>query len=152
VASAGSSVGASLASPVGSSVEVLTLGASVGTVVASAGSSVGASLASPVGSSVVASVGSSLSPHPVKAATVSKQRQNKSAMMIGNPQPLNAFEQKNPSFEPRISKAIRIQRVVLLPWEQQFINNLLCFTAGDMYFVLPSVEGKCLRFFISNIS
>jgi hypothetical protein len=41
-------------------------------------------------------------------------------MMMGNPQPLNTFEQKNPSFEPRISKAIKIQRVEL-PVKQQFI-------------------------------
>ena len=54
--------------------------------------------------------------------------------MMGKPQPLNTFEQNNPSFEPRISKAIRIQRVMLFPWEQQFIKNLLCFAAGDMYF------------------
>ncbi len=54
--------------------------------------------------------------------------------MMGKPQPLNTFEQNNPSFEPRISKAIRIQRVILFPWEQQFIKNLLCFAAGDMYF------------------
>ena len=53
---------------------------------------------------------------------------------MGKPQPLKRLEQINPSFEPRISKAIRIQRVVLLPWEQQFIKNLLCLAAGDMYF------------------
>ena len=51
---------------------------------------------------------------------------------MGNPQPLNTLEQKNPSFEPRISKAMRIQRV-LLPDKQQFIKNLLCYAAGDMY-------------------
>ena len=40
-------------------------------------------------------------------------KQNKSAAIIGKPQPLNTFEQKKPSFEPRISRAIRIQRVEL---------------------------------------
>ena len=50
---------------------------------------------------------------------------------MGRPQPLNTLEQKIPSFEPRISKAMRIQRVVL-PVKQQFIKNLLCFAAGDM--------------------
>ena len=54
--------------------------------------------------------------------------------MIGKPQPLNTFEQNAPSFEPSMSKAIRIQRVTLFPWEQQFIKNLLCLAAGDMYF------------------
>jgi hypothetical protein len=42
-------------------------------------------------------------------------KQNKSATMMGSPQPLNTFEQKIPSFEPRTSKAMRIQRVTLLP-------------------------------------
>ena len=49
---------------------------------------------------------------------------------MGRPQPLNALEQKIPSFEPSTSKAIRIQRVVLPPVKQQFIKNLLCFAAG----------------------
>ena len=44
-------------------------------------------------------------------------------MIIGRPQPLNTLEQKIPSFEPRISKAIRIQRVKLLPCVQQFIKT-----------------------------
>jgi hypothetical protein len=42
-------------------------------------------------------------------------KQNKRATMMGSPQPLNTFEQKIPSFEPRTSKAMRIQRVTLLP-------------------------------------
>lgn len=41
---------------------------------------------------------------------------------MGRPQPLNTFEQNAPFFEPRISKAIRIQRVVL-PVKQQFIKT-----------------------------
>ena len=56
-------------------------------------------------------------------------RQNKSAKMMGKPQPLKTFEQKIPSFEPSTSRAIRIQRVAL-PDKQQFIENLLCFAAG----------------------
>ena len=40
-------------------------------------------------------------------------KQNKSARIIGNPQPLKMLEQKKPSFEPRTSNAIRIQRVTL---------------------------------------
>ena len=47
-------------------------------------------------------------------------KQNNNATIIGKPQPLNTLEQKKPSFEPRISKAIRIQRVVF-PDKQQFI-------------------------------
>ena len=42
-------------------------------------------------------------------------KQNNSAIMIGRPHPLKMLEQKIPSFEPRTSKAIRIQRVMLLP-------------------------------------
>ncbi len=43
---------------------------------------------------------------------------------MGNPQPLNILEQKIPSFEPSISKAIKIQRVTLLPCvQQQFIKT-----------------------------
>lgn len=60
---------------------------------------------------------------------------------MGKPQPLNTFEQKMPSFEPRTSKAIRIQRVIL-PWEQQFIRNLLCLAAGvcnDFSLEIPAV-------------
>ena len=41
-------------------------------------------------------------------------RQKSNAMMIGKPQPLKIFEQNEPSFEPRISNAIKIQRVMLL--------------------------------------
>lgn len=52
---------------------------------------------------------------------------------MGNPHPLKIPEQQKPSFEPQTSKAIRIQRVTL-PWEQQFIKNLLCLAAGRMYF------------------
>ena len=58
-------------------------------------------------------------------------KQYKSAIRIGKPQPLKTFEQKIPFFEPSTSNAMRIQRVVL-PDKQQFIENLLCFAAGDM--------------------
>lgn len=82
-----------------------------------------------------------LQPQPQLHEGVSKEarvpflyKQKSKAAMMGNPQPLKILEQKKPSFEPRISKAIRIQRVILLPWEQQFIKNLLCLAAGDMYF------------------
>ena len=52
--------------------------------------------------------------------------------MMGKPQPLKMPSQKDPSFEPKTSSAMRIQRVVL-PCVQQFIKkNLLCFTAGVM--------------------
>lgn len=69
---------------------------------------------------------------------------------MGSPQPLNTFEQKIPSFEPRISKAMRIQRVVF-PDKQQFIKNLLCFAAGAMY-VDSETENSCgFIFLLHNI-
>ena len=40
-------------------------------------------------------------------------KQKSRAIMMGKPQPLKTFEQKKPSFEPRTSKAMRIQRVLL---------------------------------------
>lgn len=49
-------------------------------------------------------------------------RQKSRAMIMGSPQPLNTLEQKIPSFEPRMSKAIKIQRVTL-PDKQQFIKT-----------------------------
>lgn len=73
-------------------------------------------------------------------------RQNKSARIMGNPQPLKMFEQKKPSFEPRISNAIKIQRVTLLPWVQQFIKNLLCFAAGYVRKMFSSVEKSTCGF------
>lgn len=73
-------------------------------------------------------------------------RQYKSAKRIGKPQPLNTFEQKIPSFEPRIMSAIRIQRVVL-PDKQQFIENLLCFAAGVCK-LTPKRKSTCGFFFL----
>ena len=77
---------------------------------------------------------------------------------MGRPQPLNTLEQKIPSFEPRISKAMRIQRVVL-PVKQQFIKNLLCFAAGvckvspkrkipavlSFYYIIFMVASFCVK-------
>lgn len=69
--------------------------------------------------------------------------------MMGSPQPLKTFEQNAPSFEPRTSKAIRIQRVTL-PWEQQFIKYLLCLAAGRMYEFSSSAEAvDILRYCLS---
>ena len=59
--------------------------------------------------------------------------------MIGRPQPLNTLEQKMPSFEPRISKAIRIQRVKLLPCVQQFIKTSCVLPQGICKGKLPAV-------------
>ena len=67
--------------------------------------------------------------------------------MIGRPQPLNTLEQKMPSFEPRISKAIRIQRVKLLPCVQQFIKTSCVLPQGICKGKLPAV----LVFLVHNI-
>ena len=56
-------------------------------------------------------------------------KQYKSASKIGKPQPLKTFEQNAPFFEPRTSKAMRIQRVVL-PVKQQFIETSCVLPQG----------------------
>ncbi len=67
---------------------------------------------------------------------------------MGNPQPLKMPEQNVPSFVPRTSKAMRIQRVTF-PWEQQFINTSCVFRRMYVYpFFLRICVGILRLFFL----
>ena len=65
---------------------------------------------------------------------------------MGNPQPLKMPEQNVPSFVPRTSKAMRIQRVTF-PWEQQFIKTSCVYRRAYVFSMISMHSIDFLRFF-----